>query len=273
MNIQASVIVSTYNQPRELELVLCGLTMQTHNPLEIIIADDGSTQATKDLVNQWVKKSHIPIQHVWHEDVGHRKSTINNMAASKSTGNYLIFLDGDSIPHRLWVKDHLNAAQQDTVVCGRRVRLGPKISREIDLTFIQSRKLEKLTGPMLVSALRRDTKRYMLGIRLPKGVARIFHPQERRLMGVNFSLYKNLFECVGGYKEYDDASYTTTENLREDALLEIQLLNAGVRRYPLINQAIVYHLFHPERPPNKKIDAKIQSLYKSALEKRRLSSS
>ena len=270
MNIQPSVIVSTYNQPRELELVLCGLDMQEHSPLEILIADDGSTQETKDLIQKWANKSNIPIKHVWQEDIGHRKTKINNKAVSESIGNYLLFLDGDSIPHRLWVKDHITAAKENTVVCGRRVRLGPKISNEIDLEIIQSRKLERITGPVFSSALKKDTKRYLLGIHLPKGLARCFHPSERRLMGVNFSLHKKLFEHVGGYDEKNDERYATTENVREDAILEIKLLNAGVTRYPLLNQGIVYHLYHPERPPNKEIDEKIQSQYASALEKRKL---
>ena len=271
MKIQPSVIVSTYNQPHELELVLCGLNMQVHSPLEILIADDGSTQETKNLIKQWTSKSKIPIKHIWHEDIGHRKSKINNKAVNESTGNYLVFLDGDSIPHRYWIEDHVNAARSDTVVCGRRVRLGPKISKQIDLEFLQSRKLESLTGPVLSSALEKDTKRYLLGIRLPKNVARCLHPKERRLMGVNFSLHKILFKRVGGYIEYDNKNFETTENVREDAQLEIQLIKIGVLRYPLINQGIVYHLFHPERPPNKKIDAKIQSQYLSALEERKLS--
>lgn len=269
MKIVPSVIVSTYNQPHELELVLCGLSLQEHGPVEILIADDGSTQETADIIKQYAGKSSVPIKHIWHEDVGHRKSSINNKAVREAIGNYLIFLDGDSIPHRLWIKDHVAAAEKGTVLCGRRVRLGPDISNKIDVSFVLAKKLENIAGPILFSALHKDTKRYLLGVRLPKGVARCFHPKERRLMGVNFSLHKDLFESVGGYFEPDNENYTTTENVREDALLEIQLLNVGATRYPLINQAIVYHLYHPERPPNKEIDARIQSQYKSALEQRK----
>ena len=271
MKILPSVIVSTFNQPHELELVLCSLNMQEVTPLEILIADDGSTSETSEIIKMWSKKSKVPIKHVWHEDIGNRKSKINNKAVSESTGNYLLFIDGDSIPHRFWVNDHITSARQDTVLCGRRVRLGPKISSEINLAYVQSRKLESVVGPLLTSSLQRDTNRYLLGIRLPKGLARCFHPKERRLMGVNFSLHKTLFEQVGGYNEFGGELYETTENVREDALLEIQLLKAGVIRYPLINRGIVYHLFHHERPPNKDIDEKIQTHYKAALKQRRAS--
>ena len=46
-----SVIISTYNKPRFLELVLRGYSVQTNKDFEIVIADDGSTSETKDLID------------------------------------------------------------------------------------------------------------------------------------------------------------------------------------------------------------------------------
>jgi len=177
-------------------------------------------------------------------------------------------LDGDSIPHHLWVHDHVKAAKRNTVLCGRRVRLGPEISKQVDLAFVKSGKLEKQLGTVLSSALHKDTKRFTHGIRLPKSLARCLHPTERRLMGVNFSLHKDLFSKVGGYTDQFGKHVESKERRREDAQLEIQLLKAGVKRYPLINQAIVYHLFHHERAPNKEIDDYIHNTYESALRER-----
>ena len=270
MKISPSVIVTTYNKANELDLVLCGLSLQKTHPVEILIADDGSDEKTKSIVNKWIELSSTPIKHIWHEDQGNRKLKICNRAANESSGNYLIFLDGDSIPHHLWVNDHIKSAKPKTVLCGRRVRLGPNISKTIDFDYVKSRKLEKIFGPTLSSALRKDTKRFMHGIRLPKKLARCFHLTERRLMGVNFSLYKSLFEEVGGYVDNTSKFYKSKERRREDAQLELELLRLGAARYPLINQGIVYHLYHPERPPNKEIDLKIQNEYKKALKQRKM---
>lgn len=269
MQLNVSVIVTTYNKPKELELVLCGLNQQSLQPLEVMIADDGSSIETKNLISKYTDKSTTPINHIWHEDEGNRKLKICNRAAKESQGNYLIFLDGDSIPHKLWVHDHLKSARKNTVLCGRRVRLGPKITKDIDLEFVRAKKLEKLIGPVFSSALKKDTKRYTHGIRMPKSLARIFHPTERRLMGVNFSLHKSLFEQIGGYSDHIGKDVISKERRREDAQLEIQLLKSGVKRYPLINQAIVYHLYHHERPPNKEIDEYIRSTYEAALRERK----
>ena len=269
MTLNASVIVTTYNKPNELELVLCGLSQQKDTPLEILIADDGSNAETKSVVSKWSETSRAPIKHIWHEDNGNRKLKICNRAAKESQGNYLIFLDGDSIPHKFWVHDHIKSAKKNTVLCGRRVRLGPEITNNIDLEFVKSKKLEDLIGPVLSSALRNDTKRYTHGIRLPKMLARCLQPTERRLMGVNFSLDKSLFDSIGGYSDHLGKHVIAKERRREDAQLEIQLLKAGVKRYPLINQAIVYHLHHHERAPNKEIDEYINNTYESALRERK----
>lgn len=264
MQIRPSVIVTTYNKPRELELVLCGLVAQKVAPLEILIADDGSTPDTAELIEKWSALCSTPIRHVWHEDLGFRKSKICNQAVAQSNGDYLIFLDGDSIPHPLWVNDHIVAATENTVLCGRRVRLGPKISEQIDLSYVQSGKLKIFSKQLIASAVDGETKRYLLGIRMPALLARCFHPTERRLMGVNFSLHKLLWEKIGGAFEADG------KRCREDAELEIQLISNGVRRYPLINRAIVFHLYHPERAPNVELNNSVQTRYAEALAQRAL---
>lgn len=269
MLINPTVIVTTYNKPNELDMVLCGLQQQKVFPHEILIADDGSTAATADIIKKWSTSIQAPLKHIWHEDLGNRKSIICDLAASKAQGDYLIFLDGDSIPHPRWVFDHIDAARANTVLCGRRVRLGKKISSEIDLNFIQSGKLYASIGPLLSSFLQRDSKRYSLGIRLPKLIARSLHLKERRLMGVNFSLPLALYKQVGGYSNINNKNLPSLERRREDAQLEIRLLTAGAKRFPLLNRAIVYHLYHDERPANEEINNQIQLQYESALAKRK----
>ncbi len=264
MPIRPSVIVTTYNKPRELELVLAGLAAQKIPPKEILIADDGSKPDTAELISKWTRLCDTPVKHIWQEDDGFRKSKICNEAVRQSGGNYLIFLDGDSVPHPYWVKDHVVAARENTVLCGRRVRLGPAISEQIDLQDVQSGKLKIYAKNLIASAVHGETKRILLGIRLPAMLARCFHPTERRLMGVNFSLHKNLWEKIGGVYEADG------KRCREDAELEIQLISAGVKRYPLINRAIVFHLYHPERAPNVELNRSVQTRYAEALAQRAL---
>ena len=248
-----SVIVPTYNSPRELDLCLCGLSRQTRMPAEVLLADDGSTQETSDLIISWTPKLGCDLQHVWQCDKGYRKARIVNEAVRRSKGDHLVFLDGDSIPHSHWLEDHMRAADGRRVLCGRRVRLGPKVSNKLDRTFVLEGNLELLAGPVCWKFLAGDTKRYLLGVRLPPWLARSFHPRPRRLMGVNYSLPRQACEEVNGY----DEEWTVYGH--EDRDLELRLLRAGYPFFPLLNRAVVYHVYHPVRPISEKTRALIEA--------------
>jgi glycosyltransferase involved in cell wall biosynthesis len=239
--VRVSVVVTTYNAPRELDLVLCGLARQTRPPDEVLVADDGSTEETARLIVAW--KSELPtLVHVRHADRGYRKSRIANLAVHRSTGEHLLFLDGDAIPHSRWVADHEHAADGRRVLCGRRVKLGPPISAALDKDTVGAGRLESLAGPVLRSVLGGGTRRFLLGVRLPAVMARLFHPRARKLMGVNFSLPRAAFSAVNGYDEAWQVPW------REDRDLELRLLRAEVPFYPLLNRAVVYHQWHETRP-------------------------
>jgi len=247
-----SVIISTFNSRRNLDLVLFGLSRQTRIPDQVLVADDGSTDGTGRLVAAWKGKLGCDLEHVWQLDRGVRKTRIANEAVRRAGGDYLVFLDGDSIPHRQWFADHAEAAGPNRVVCGRRVRIGPVLSGRVNRRFIAQGELESLRGQVLHSFLSGDTKRFLLGIRLPVWLARCFHPRPRKLMGVNFSLARGSFLAVNGYDE-------DWPERREDRDLELRLLRARHRFYPLLNRAIVYHLYHEQRPSNEQIEARVRT--------------
>jgi glycosyltransferase involved in cell wall biosynthesis len=239
--VRVSVVVTTYNAPRELDLVLCGLARQTRPPDEILVADDGSTEETARRIAGW--KTELPaLIHVRHEDRGYRKSRSVNLAVRRSTGDHLLFLDGDAIPHSRWAEDHVRAADERRILCGRRVKLGPAISKQIDNDAVRAGRLEALFGPVLRSVFSGGTSRFLLGVRLPPLLARLCHPRARKLMGVNFSLPRGAFEAVNGYDEQWDVPW------REDRDLELRLRRAGYPFFPLLNRAVVYHLWHETKP-------------------------
>src|SRR5690554_2052679 len=105
--MKPSLLISIYNWPEALELVLMSVENQSVGPRELLIADDGSSEKTKQLIDAFAKKSQIPIKHFWHEDKGFRKSKILNKAVAGSTSDYIIQTDGDCIMHKDFVKDHL----------------------------------------------------------------------------------------------------------------------------------------------------------------------
>jgi glycosyltransferase involved in cell wall biosynthesis len=248
--MRCSVVVTTYNDPGKLALVLEGLARQSVRAREILIADDGSRAETGELVRSWQTRMPVPLLHVWHADEGFRKMRICNLAVLRSSGERLVFLDGDSIPHRRWIEDHDTAHGRADVLCGRRVKVGPRLSERVDATMVQRGDLERLFGPVLASALRGDTERWSLGLRLPAGIARLLHPRPRKLMGVNFSVSRRAFEAINGYDNKAPAK-------REDRELELRLLRGGHSFAPLLNRAVVYHLHHSVAPASREVEQQL----------------
>ena len=241
MDRRFSVIVCTYEQPRELDLVLCALSRQSRRPDEVLIADDGSGPETARVIESWGSGLGCPLRHVRQVDKGYRKARIVNEAVRRSAGEHLIFLDGDSIPHREWVADHREAATAEHVLTGRRVKLGPRASAELTREQVLEGRLDRPVRALLASRLAGDTQRLGLGLRLPRPIARLLHPRPRKLMGVNYSLPRAAFFAVNGYDEQ------WTVYGREDRDLELRLERAGVPFRALLNRAVVLHLHHAER--------------------------
>ncbi|MEM8712498.1 MAG: glycosyltransferase [Planctomycetota bacterium] len=238
----ASVLISTYEQPRELELALVALARQSRHPLEVIVGDDGSGAETRDLIQRYKGMLPFPLHHVWQRDDGYRKARVMNEAARTARGEHLILLDGDSFPHRHWILDHMLSADERHILCGRRVKLGPELSPNVDVSQIQDGKFDSAFSPLLVkSMLASDTQRLGLGVRVPRPIARALHPRPRKLMGVNFSLPKSAFIAVNGF----DENWLVYGH--EDRDLELRLIRAGYPRRAVLNRAIVYHLYHKER--------------------------
>ena len=105
--MKASIILSTYNRPQALLTVLEALKLQTIQDFEVCIADDGSTKDTQQIIENFQQNSAFPILHAWQDDRGFRAASARNNAVRISSGDYLLFLDGDCIPRPNWIQQHL----------------------------------------------------------------------------------------------------------------------------------------------------------------------
>lgn len=134
--MKASVIFTTYNHPKWLEKVLWGFSIQTHSDFEIIVADDGSGEETREIIERVSKEIEVPIRHIWHEDKGFQKCRILNKAIAASQGEYLIFTDGDCIPHPEFVENHLILSEKGRFLSGGYFKLPMDVSQNISKTDI-----------------------------------------------------------------------------------------------------------------------------------------
>jgi glycosyltransferase involved in cell wall biosynthesis len=125
------VVFTTYNRPDDLVRVLAGYARQTHADFEIVIADDGSGEETRACIEAARREWRLNIRHVWQEDIGFRKCRILNRAIAETPAEYLIFTDGDCIPHPEFVAGHLALARPGYFVSGGCVRLGETATHAI----------------------------------------------------------------------------------------------------------------------------------------------
>lgn len=134
--MKASVIFTTYNHPEWLKKVLWGFAVQSEKDFEIIVADDGSDERTRTVINDFVEETRIPVKHIWHEDNGFQKCRILNRAIVASESEYLIFTDGDCIPHPDFVKNHVELAQPNSFLSGGYFKLPMDVSEKISIQDI-----------------------------------------------------------------------------------------------------------------------------------------
>ncbi len=232
MNAKITVIINTYNRPHYLSKVLNAFLHQTFPPDEIIIADDGSKDDTKELIENYKKKSKIPINHVWHEDKGFRLAQIRNKAIAKSSGDYIIICDDDSIPDIHFVEDHNKYKMTGSFLQGHRVLLGKRISNDISYENCNFFNLLKFY-------LMGEVRNISNALRLPVPLIRISQGL-KGIRGCNMSFYKKDLISVNGYNE-DIVGWG-----REDAELAVRLYNRGLKKKDIKFRLCVYHLFHDE---------------------------
>lgn len=128
--MKATLIISFYNKIDYLKLVLAGMERQSSNEFEIIIADDGSREEVVRELKEIMDRSSLAIKHVWQEDKGFRKCRILNKSICEAKTDYLIFIDGDCVPHKEFVREHIENRSKGVCLAGRRVNLSKKLLKD-----------------------------------------------------------------------------------------------------------------------------------------------
>lgn len=237
--VKVSVIVTTYNWPEALELVLMALDNQTYKDYEVIVADDGSKSDTKDLIDALSGSVSYPLIHVWHEDSGFRAAAIRNRAVAKAKGELLIFLDGDSIPFAHFIDRHARYIEKGYFAAGNRVLFREQLTKQIlaEKSLVYQWKALKWM-PLWFS---KKINRLLPLITLPDWSFRKYLSHKwRGVRTCNMSCWKNDFYKINGF----DESYQGWG--REDSDLAIRLINSGVLRKDVRYAIPVLHLWHQE---------------------------
>ena len=234
---KVSVIISTYNSPEWLEKVFWGYFAQTVLNFEVVIADDGSREDTKELIDRMRLVAPFEVVHIWQQDDGFQKCRILNKAIAAAKGDYLIFTDGDCIPRSDFVAQHIRQAETGHYLSGAYLKLPMKISQAITQADIQSQRIfssEWLTKQGFSSRLKflKLTKNEKIRWLLNKLI-----PVKPTWNGNNSSCFKESAILVNGFNELMQYG-------GEDCEFGYRLRNSGLKPKRIRYSTITLHLDH-----------------------------
>ncbi len=240
MKPEVSVIISFYNKIKYLELLLAGFQNQTFKNFEIIIADDGSNPEVVKGIESISSTYPFTVKHIWQEDKGFRKNRILNKAILASSSDYLLFVDGDCIPHYAFVEEHFNYKKEKICLTGRRVNLSEKITNQLTPQRVEERYLENNLLKLIDDGLFGKSIDVEKGFYIRNHFLRnIFNKKKRGLLGCNFSIHKKDLLDINGFDERYEAP-----SIGEDTDIQYRLELNGVEIKSLNNIAVQYHLYH-----------------------------
>jgi glycosyltransferase involved in cell wall biosynthesis len=239
-NFRIAVIVTTYNRPDALAAVLEGFLAQTDPNFELLVADDGSTPDTAQLVQQFQARATFPIKHIWHEDQGFRAAAIRNRALAATTADYIIFTDGDCVPLQHFVARHRLLSESGYFLSGNRVLLTQGFTQHVLAEKIPVHAWAFYDW--LKAKISNKINRLVPFINFSK-IACLRKKEGQRWRGAktcNLSAWRDDLLRVNGL----DESYTGWG--QEDSDLVVRLIRSGILNKSARFAAPVLHLWHKE---------------------------
>jgi GT2 family glycosyltransferase len=225
-----SLIISFYKRLDFLELILQSLDKQSFKNFEVIIAEDNNDPQTVEFIESTRLVHSFSIQHVSHEDTGFRKTVILNKAIRKSTGEQLIFIDGDCILQRHFMYEYSKAITDTHFCYGRRVFCSKNHTDKLLAS-------KNIISANIFQAFLHGGKSLGAGLYLP--FKKNIDKQHRRILGCNWGITKKNILAVNGFDEdYDRAG------VGEDFDIDWRLKKQGFKVRSMKGKAIVYHLYH-----------------------------
>lgn len=234
-----SVVVTTFDDPWSLSCVLRAIAAQTFRPLEVVVADDGSTPATADALDKIAAELPFALVHVRQPHEGFRAARSRNNGIAAATCAYVAFLDQDTMPHPGWLAGHANALRPGRVSLGASLNMLPEHKQDLTPENIRQ-------GNFVTWHTAADEKRllrfhfkscsYALCSRIGLG----FRTRPVLRSG-NFAIGRADILRVNGF----DESFVGWG--QEDDNLGRRLYLAGIKPTVSIQQARVTHIPHPLR--------------------------
>lgn len=202
-----SIIIPLYNRPLEIKELLQTLTLQTYTNFEVLVIEDGSQNAAKEIVESFTKQ--LNIQYFFKPNTG--QGFTRNYGFERANGEYFIIFDSDC----LIPENYLATANQEISKNKLDAYGGPDAAHH-SFTPIQKAISYAMTSVFTTGGIRGKNK----------NAGGQFHPRS-----FNMGLSRKVWEKVGGF---------TITRMGEDILYSIAIQQAGFKT-ALIAGAVVYH--------------------------------
>ena len=247
-----SVIVSTYQRPEALDVVLSALSEQWDPSVEIVVADDGSGVGDGGCRRVWQSTYADALKHVWQPDLGFRKARVLNLGALAAGGDYLLFLDGDCVPRQGFLdvirraaipgwflaSKRLAMSRRAFATCPRRTTPGLALVRS---AVVRPRPRRVRRGlHMMLAAVQACSSRFAIAGGLGERGQPGFVPPYGGY-GSPLGVARERFERVNGF----DMRFVGWGG--EDVDIAVRLRRLGLRCGWPGSRATMLHLWHPKR--------------------------
>ena len=250
MNI--AVIVTTYNRPDALSLALEGYLSQNDKGFELIVADDGSTTETEEVITYYQKKNVINIRHVWQEDKGFRAAAVRNRAIAETSADYVIFSDGDCVPLTDFVGQHKTLAEKNWFVAGSRILLSAPFTLNIlhEQIPVYNWRIRKWIGARIKNNINRISPFFSLPISnlLRKVTPNSWHG----VMTCNMGAWRTDLIEINGF----DEAYSGWG--LEDSDIAIRLIRSNIHRKSARFLLPVLHFWHKENDRTQWLENRVR---------------
>jgi glycosyltransferase involved in cell wall biosynthesis len=231
---EIALLMSTYQRPDHLRRALASIALQqgVDGRFELVLTDDGSTDETPRIVEQFGRSVSFKVGFTTHPHSTFRLSRCRNEGVKASRAPYMLFLDGDCILPSDHVRVHLERRKPGCVMAGDCCRLDCESSARVTPEVIRSGEFQNWAPD---DELRRLRKRD----RASRFYRLIRHPRKPKLIGNNVGIWRTDYERVNGYDENFQGWGCEDDDLR------CRLRKSGVRIESILRWTRSYHLWHP----------------------------
>lgn len=261
--MRISIIIAVYKDLEALKLIINSLRNQNHSDMEIVVAEDNDSNEFAEYIQSITD---LDILHTQQEDNGILKAKSVNNAIIKSTGEYIIFIDGDCIPYSNFVINHAALSEPGKVLSGRRVNLGKSISASLRNKNHNAQAIEKYFLLYYFYLVFTDATHIEQGFSLSpdgwlfKNILSRRKKSNIKILGCNFSCFKDDLLLIDGF---DEDYYETA--VADDTDIQWRFENAGLSIKSCKLSANVFHLHHKFRERKPHEDAEIQKMESRSL--------